>query len=68
MDPNSESEIEKRRLFDEAIFTLNGNSLSVSKIPDPNYVEDKELMVDEDEETSDTTEEDPVDEITKFFC
>ena len=67
MELKSESEIEKRGLFDEDVHTLYGDSLSVSEITDPNNFEDKDFIIDEDEEISDISEEYYVDVTGKDF-
>ena len=65
LELNLESKINKIRLFDEAIHTIYGESLSVPEIPNNNDAAEIYFMIDYDEQTYDIPKEDPVDEIGK---
>ena len=59
---NSVSEIEKRKKFDEAIFEIHGDSMSLPKPtvkPEDSHLSD--FYSDVDEDTTDIPEDDPVD-------
>jgi len=62
---SSESELKKRKAFDDAIRTLHGNSMSLLDKPDvPDDSEMSDYMTDEDGEHDEVImipEEDPVD-------
>ena len=61
---NSISEIEKRKKFDEAIFEINGDSMSLPKPtvkPEDSHLSDFYSSGDVDEDTTDIPEDDPVD-------